>query len=62
VGRYSVDTKYGTVEVVTESIDDGWAAHVSGLPDDVTLPHDDRPIVFLEEEAIERLVSRIERS
>ena len=62
MGQYSVDSKYGTLEVVTESIDDGWVAYVSGLPDDVTLPHDDGPVAFLEEEAIQRLVARIESS
>jgi len=62
VGRYVVDTKYGPVDVVTESIDDGWVAYVNGLPDQVTLPHDDGPVAFLEDEAIQRLVARIERS
>jgi hypothetical protein len=62
VPEYSYDTKYGPVDIFTKSIDDGWVAFVreSQLP--VTLPPDDGPVPFLEEEAVERLLARIERS
>jgi hypothetical protein len=62
VGQFTRDTKYGPVEITTRSIDDGWVASVR--PDQVPeeLPPDDGPVPFLEEEAIERLLERIERS
>ena len=62
VGQYTEQTKYGPVEIHTRSIDDIWVASVgaSELPAD--LPPDDEPPALLEEEAIERLLQRIERS
>ena len=62
VGQYSFETKYGPVDVVTKSIDDGWVAFVSATQLDVPLPPDDGPVPLLEEEAVERLLQRIERS
>jgi hypothetical protein len=62
VGEYTRETKYGPVDVTTKSIDDGWVAFVSAGRLPVTLPPDDGPVAFLEEEAIERLLERIERS
>ena len=60
--EYSYDTKYGPVDIVTKSIDDGWVAFVSETQLPGPLPPDDGPVPFLEEEAIERLLARIERS
>ena len=62
MGEYRLDTKYGPIDVVTKSIDDGWVAYVE--PDQLTveLPADDGPIAFLEDEAVDRLRMRIERS
>jgi hypothetical protein len=62
VGEYQVDTKYGPVDVVTKSIDDGWVAYVEPGQIPVDLPADDGPIAFLEDEAVQRLLERIERS
>jgi len=62
MGQFTRDTKYGPVEIFTKSIDDGWVASVDVSHLDVTLPPDDGPVAYLEEEAIERLVERIERS
>jgi hypothetical protein len=62
VGQYTRQTKYGPVDVTTKSIDDGWVAFVSGGRLPGTIPPDDGPVPFLEEEAIERLLERIERS
>jgi hypothetical protein len=62
VAQYRHDTKYGPVDIVTRSIDDGWVASVSGSQVPVDLPPDDGPVPFLEEEAVERLLQRIELS
>jgi hypothetical protein len=62
VGQFRRETRYGPVDIVTKSIDDGWVAYISGPELDVTLPPDDGPVAFLEEEAVERLLDRIERS
>ena len=62
MGQFTRDTKYGPVEIHTKSIDDGWVASVDVHQLGVTLPPDDGPVPFLEEEAVERLVDRIERS
>jgi hypothetical protein len=62
VPEYRYDTKYGPVDVFTKSIDDGWVAFVSETALPVILPPDDGPVPFLEEEAVERLLARIERS
>jgi hypothetical protein len=62
VGQYRHDTKYGPVDIVTNSIDDGWVAYVSPAQLDVELPPDDGPVPLLEDEAVERLLQRIERS
>ena len=62
VPEYRYDTKYGPVDVVTKSIDDGWVAFVSETALPVVLPPDDGPVPFLEEEAVERLLARIDRS
>lgn len=62
VGQYTRDTKYGPVEIVTKSIDDGWVAFVSEDRLPGPLPPDDGPVPYLEEEAVERLLQRIERS
>ena len=60
--QYTHQTKYGPIDIFTKSIDDGWLAFVSATQLDVTLPPDDGPMPLLEEEAIERLLQRIERS
>jgi hypothetical protein len=62
VGQFTRQTKYGPVEIFTKSVDDGWVAFISTTQVDVPLPPDDGPVPFLEEEAMERLVERIERS
>jgi hypothetical protein len=62
VAEYRHDTKYGPVEIVTKSIDDGWVAFVSEDSLPVTLPPDDGPVPLLEDEAVDRLLQRIERS
>jgi hypothetical protein len=62
MGQFTRDTKYGPVEIHTKSIDDGWVASVDVHQLDVTLPPDDGPVPYLEEEAVERLVARIDRS
>jgi hypothetical protein len=62
VGQYRHDTKYGPVDIVTKSIDDGWVAYVSPAQLDVELPPDGGPVPLLEDEAVERLLQRIERS
>jgi hypothetical protein len=62
VGEYRHETKYGPIDIVTKSIDDGWVAYVE--PDQLPAPlaPDDGPIAFLEDEAVDRLLQRIERS
>ena len=62
MGEYRHDTKYDPIDIVTKSIDDGWVAYVE--PDQLSapLPPDDGPIAFLEDEAVDRLLQRIERS
>jgi len=62
VAEYTLDTKYGPVEVITKSIDDGWVAFVSETALPGPLPPDDGPVPLLEEEAVERLLARIDRS
>lgn len=62
VGEYRIETKYGPVDIFTKSIDDTWVAFVDAEQLDVPLPPDDGPLPLLEEEAIERLLQRIERS
>jgi hypothetical protein len=62
VPQYRHDTKYGPVDITTRSIDDGWVASVSETQVPVPLPPDDGPVPLLEEEAVERLLQRIERS
>jgi hypothetical protein len=62
VGEYRHDTKYGPIDIVTKSIDDGWVAYVEPDQISVPLPPDDGPIAFLEDEAVDRLLKRIERS
>jgi hypothetical protein len=62
VAQYRHDTKYGPVDIFTKSIDDGWVAFVSPTQLDIRLPPDDGPVPLLEEEAVERLLQRIERS
>jgi hypothetical protein len=62
MGLYTHDTKYGPVEIETKSIDDGWVAFVGESAIPVPIPPDEGPVPFLEEEAIERLLARIERS
>jgi hypothetical protein len=62
VAEYTFDTKYGPVLIATKSIDDGWVAFIDGDRPDVALAPDDGPVPLLEEEAIERLLQRIERS
>ena len=62
MGEYRLDTKYGPIHVVTKSIDDGWVAYVEPHQLTVDLPPDDGPVAFLEDEAIDRLLKRIERS
>jgi hypothetical protein len=62
VARYRHDTKYGPVEIVTRSIDDGWIASIGESQIPVTLPRDDGPVPLLEDEAVDRLLQRIERS
>ena len=48
--------------VVTQSIDDGWVAYVEPDQLSVEIPPDDGPVAFLEDEAVDRLLKRIERS
>jgi hypothetical protein len=62
VAQYRYDTKYGPVDIVTRSIDDGWIASIGKSEIPVTLPPDDGPVPLLEEEAVDRLLERIERS
>ena len=62
MGEYRLDTKYGPIDVVTQSIDDGWVAYVEPDQLSVDLPPDDGPVAFLEDEAVDRLLKRIERS
>ena len=62
MGQFTRDTKYGPVEIHTKSIDDGWVASVDVSQLDITLAPDDGPVAYLEEEAVERLVARIDRS
>jgi hypothetical protein len=62
VGQYRHETKYGPVDIHTRSIDDGWVASVEPTQVTVPLPPDDGPVPLLEEEAVERLLERIERS
>ena len=62
MGQFTRDTKYGPVEIFTKSIDDAWIASVDVHQLGVTLPPDDGPVAYLEEEAVERLVERIDRS
>jgi hypothetical protein len=62
VGEYRLETKYGAVDIVTKSIDDGWVAYVEPDQISVPLPPDDGPVAFLEDEAVDRLLKRIERS
>jgi hypothetical protein len=62
VARYRHDTKYGPVEIVTRSIDDGWIASIGESQIPGTLLPDDGPVPLLEEEAVDRLLQRIERS
>ena len=59
---YRHDTKYGPVDIVTRSIDDGWVASVGEDQLPVTLAPDDGPVPLLEDEAVDRLLQRIERS
>ena len=62
VATYRHDTKYGPVDIVTRSIDDGWVASVGEDQVPVTLAPDDGPVPLLEDEAVDRLLQRIERS
>jgi hypothetical protein len=62
VGEYRHETKYGPVDIVTKSIDDGWVAYVEPDQISVPIPPDDGPVAFLEDEAVDRLLQRIERS
>ena len=62
MGEYRHETKYGPVDIVTKSIDDGWVAYVEPDQISVPIPPDDGPIAFLEDEAVDRLLQRIERS
>jgi hypothetical protein len=62
VGEYRLETKYGPVDIVTKSIDDGWVAYVEPDQISVPIPPDDGPVAFLEDEAVDRLLQRIERS
>ena len=62
MAQYRHDTKYGPVDIVTRSIDDGWVAAVRGTQLPVDLPPDDGPVPLLEDEAVDRLLQRIERS
>ena len=62
MGQYRHDTKYGPVDIHTKSIDDGWVAFIGESEIPVPIPPDDGPVPFLEEEAVERLLARIERS
>jgi hypothetical protein len=62
VAQYRHDTKYGPVDIVTRSIDDGWIASVDERRLPVTLAPDDGPLPLLEDEAVDRLLRRIERS
>jgi hypothetical protein len=62
VATYRHDTKYGPVDIVTRSIDDGWIAFVGDGQLPVTLTPDDGPVPLLEDEAVDRLLQRIEVS
>ncbi len=62
MATYRHDTKYGPVDIVTRSIDDGWVAFVDEDRLPVTLAPDDGPVPLLEDEAVDRLLQRIERS
>ena len=62
MATYRHDTKYGPVDIVTRSIDDGWVASVGEHQLPVTLAPDDGPVPLLEDEAVDRLLQRIERS
>jgi hypothetical protein len=62
VGEYRHETKYGPIDIVTKSIDDGWVAYVEPDQISVPLPPDNGPVAFLEDEAVDRLLKRIERS
>jgi hypothetical protein len=62
VAQYRHETKYGPVDIVTRSIDDGWVAAISETQLPVDLPPDDGPVPLLEDEAVDRLLQRIERS
>ena len=62
MGEYRHETKYGPVDIVTKSIDDGWVAYVEPDQLSVPIPPDDGPVAFLEDEAVDRLLKRIERS
>lgn len=62
MGRYRHETKYGALDVVTKSIDDGWVAFVEEDRLPVPLAPDDGPVPLLEDEAVARLLDRIERS
>ena len=62
MAQYRHDTKYGPVDIVTRSIDDGWVAFVGEDQLPVTLAPDDGPVPLLEDEAVDRLLQRIERS
>ncbi len=62
MATYRHDTKYGPVDIVTRSIDDGWVASVGEDQLPVTLAPDDGPVPLLEDEAVDRLLQRIERS
>jgi hypothetical protein len=62
VAKYRHDTKYGPVDIVTRSIDDGWVASLDGTELPVALAPDDGPVPLLEDEAVDRLLQRIERS
>lgn len=62
MGQYRHETKFGPVEIHTRSIDDGWVASIGEADIPVPLAPDDGPVPLLEEEAVERLLARIERS
>jgi hypothetical protein len=62
VAQYRHETKYGPVDIVTRSIDDGRVAAISETQLPVDLPPDDGPVPLLEDEAVDRLLQRIERS
>lgn len=62
MATYRHDTKYGPVDIVTRSIDDGWVASVGEHQLPVTRAADDGPVPLLEDEAVDRLLQRIERS